>query len=55
MDYRRRNLVHAQKREGVIRLENQGGLFNDQLIIEFFDERTFQIVSNELSFLFVKL
>ena len=43
------------KEGGVIRLENQGGLFNDQLIIEFFDERTFQIVSNELSFLFVKL
>ena len=43
------------KEGGVIRLENQGGLFNDQLIIEFFDERTFQIVSNELPFVFVKL
>ena len=43
------------KEGGVIRLKNQGGLFNDKLIIEFFDERTFQIVSNELSFLFVKL
>ena len=43
------------KEGGVIRLKNQGGLFNDKLIIEFFDERTFQIVSNELSFLFVQL